>query len=444
MRDHRIAYARLPGAALPLTLLVLFLRAATAGSPPPALEFDFDDCVGLAIEQSPLLTRTSAEVSIRRIDEADARSRHMPGINMHTRYLITKPEGSDRRLTLHFTTDSYNPIEAVFGVRVSRMVTQIAALAHEKAIGEGLHQLGQAFLEMEALDQTILLRREAEELLGQAESYVTNRAAAGAATAIETRKAEQERRIARLEETRLLASLQGARENLALLLGLTNGAAVTFATGGAAAQVLGTFDEARADFPSSWTNSPEYRIACLGLQLQQLRIYLSYARYLPALTFGLQSTDPLYDSANDGLGLYFTAGLDFQLWDGLRRQRDVKRQRFVLSQYEADAFLEEANQRRKWLAAIDAVRAAAIDLDLATARAELAEINVEQAAFKSDLGRGGFPDLVDARRGRIEARRNLIETRLAHNKARLALRLLSGDLARSYIRVAEEDSPHGP
>jgi outer membrane protein TolC len=201
-------------------------------------------------------------------------------------------------------------------------------------------------------------------------------------------------------------------------------------------QVLGGFNPTSATEVEARKRSFELRIQELKRELQEKNITLSYTRFLPVLTWGVQTTDPL--SGEQESGLFFSVGFELPLWDGLKRYHNVLRQKQVMRQVDAEGKTKEISFETRWSAAQRGVADAAVGVDMAGTQKRLAELRERQVEIGYNAGRISVADFLATRRTLLENQKSMVRQSLEYDKAVLAVRALSGDLVRSYVQTTVE------
>lgn len=405
--------------------------AAPVAAEPTA---DFDACVRLALEQSPFLTKSALEIDVRKLDETDSKHAFIPAVSFRTKYYLNRPHQANlnpRAYSLEFVTDDYNPLVAYFSLKVHKLLTRIAVLGHLQVIAKGLQRLGQAFLELEALEQLAARQEELVDLARQQLTYVRKRQELGEVLPLEVRVAGQEVETALAEKERLAAALNRLQENLRAFLALTDAQKVKFAPREARRQVLGRFDAAAATREQARERSYLLKIQNLKQELQSWNITLAKVKLLPSFFGGVQTPDPL--SQVDARGFYFSAGVSIPVWDGFKRFRNIGRQRTILKQYESEGEMLGAELGGEWLEARERLQSAAAALKLARTQEELAGLKARQAEIRYHSGGEPLPVWLEGRKTLLEARKNTLAKTLEHDLALLGLRRLSGDLSPAYV-----------
>ena len=405
-----------------------FACAATEPAPP----LDLPACVDLMLRQSPLVKSGELGVTIERLGESDSRAKYLPQFSLSTRYYLDQPEGSDQRYTLAFVVDPYNPVEAHLSLRARKLLTRTAVLAHLQAIATGLQRVAESFLDLDALARMEAIESDLRQAMERRQAALKIRFDAGAASEPELQAADQEVQIVRLQQARSTAARQALAENLAAFLGLPEEPPVSFQATGAELPVLGGFDPAARPWAAIRADSLDRRIQETQRELQALRFTAARAAFIPDMLVGLQTPDPL--SGYDDDSFFLSVGVDIPLWDGLGRARDVTRQRQALQRLEAADGLQAADARARWRAAEDACRAAEIEWRSAVMQENTARAKSREAEQAITTG-GAVTAALSARILWHQARLLAVRQQCAYAKARLQLRMLSGDLLNSYCTL---------
>lgn len=425
--------------AVTLGVMGLALPAA-AGEPAagdmslaPQGPVDFEECVRIAVRQSPHLIKSDVEIDIRRLDEADSRYGMIPPLTFRSYYYVTHPQriNSDKPYSLNFSTDPYNPIGAYLTLQAQKLATQIAVLGHLKVIAEGLHRLGRLFLELATLKRLAGYQSQLVSLARENLTYAENRLSIGTGTSLEVRLAAQELELARNEQERLSAQQRRNLSALRAFLGLKTGHDLTLDLRDAPRQVLGNFDAAAATLEGAKSRSHELKALEIKKQLQEYHVLLAKAKVLPSILFTTQTPDPL--SIATDRGLYVGFGLEVPIWDGFKRIRNVSRQKAVLKQVASEKGMKELDLEEKWQTARDEVLSAAAGRKMALSHEELARLKERQSDIRYQSGGEPLPVMIEGRKGSLEAQKNVAVKSLDYDAAVLTLRLISGELGNSYV-----------
>ncbi|OGP69258.1 MAG: hypothetical protein A2Z73_03465 [Deltaproteobacteria bacterium RBG_13_60_28] len=395
---------------------------------------DFDGAARLALRQSPYFTKSSLEIEVKRLDETDSRYDLIPPITFRTQYYVNQPSErsvNNRAYSLNFISNNYNPMEAYFTLQGRKLLTQIAVLAHLKAISEGLQRMGRMFLEMEALQQAAAHQDNLIELARRNLTYFQNRLRIGTVTSLEIKLATQEMAGAQAEKERIAYSQKRLRESLQTFMGLKPGQPLNLDLKEARRQLTGNFDPATASLEQARSRSYELKIAALKKQLQKYHILMAKARLLPSLFFAMQTPDPL--STTQTRDLFFSVGLEVPVWDGFKRLRNISRQKTIMRQVDVEIDEMEFDLGGKWREAQENLRAADVSRKSAQAQEELARLRERQSEIRYHSGGVPLDVYLEGRKGRVDAERNALLKTLDYDLAVLGLRRLSGDLGATYV-----------
>ena len=415
-------------------------RSAVARSPaaPPILlkqPASFNDCVRVALRQSPFFTKSSLEIEVRRLDEADSRSDFFPGVNVTTRYYPSQPNNPNVSDPLDyyvaFYTGDYNPLVAYFSLKARKMITQIATLAHLKVISTGLKRLGKAFLQLDSMERLAQLQKSLAEIAQEKLRYARERQKLGEIPPMEVDIASQEEVVAKAEREAVIASQSQIREAIRNFLDLKPDQPLRLDLQQTRHQVLGDFDPARANLEEVRDRDFEVRIKQLTQKLQTYNVTLAKMKFLPNLNFALQTPDPVSSTINRGT--FFSVGLSFPIFDGFKRVRDIKRQNTILKQYASEEEVKSKEISQEWREAEEKLKTTGTTLKVAQAQAELAHLKERQAETLYRRGEGDFSLFMAARQARVKAQKEAIGATLEYDLAVLELRYLSGDLVYNYV-----------
>lgn len=400
----------------------------------PSEAMDFDTCARIAIRQSPFLTKSDLEIQVRRLDEKDSKSAFIPSFNFRTRYYLSNlsQDGmSASRYSLDFVSEAYSPVEAYFSLQVRKIITQIAIQAHLKAISDGLNRLGRMFLEMDSLTQMSQTQTELIKLAGKNINYIQEQLKIGHSNALELKVASQELEMAKIQLNKLSEGLIKSKEGIRAYLNWPADQELRFDLPRSRTQILGNPNIAKDSAETHKVASPDHKIQVLKQELQKYNIILAKTKFLPTLFMGAQTPDPL--TLVQSRSLFLFVGANIPVWDGLRRLRNVSRQKIVLKQQEAETNEKEIEFKEKWRTAQQTLIEAASELELSQGQLELAMLKARQQEVRyHNLGEP-FSIYLDGERVVSDAKKNIILKTLNYDQAQLNMRNLANDLVINYV-----------
>lgn len=396
----------------------------------------FDDCVRLALRQSPIFTKSSLEIEVRRMNAADSRSDLIPHLGFSSRYYLAQPKNpntdSPNSYVIAFSTGDYNPIVAALSLKLNKVIIKIATLGHMKAIASGIKNLGKAFLELDAVERLSRLQAVKIELARENLRYVQQRQKLGEVTPMEVDIATKEVEVAAAEQQAMATSQARIRQGLRKFLGLKPDHPLILDLKDARRQVLGDFDPAKASREKGEELSFDLRIKKLTKELQSWNVTLAKMKFLPDLNVAAQTQDPLYQNSSQS-GMFFSVGLNFPLFDGFKRVRNISRQQTILKQYVSEEQITSLEFAGKWREAEGEYLQTSIASKVAKAQAELSRLKEKQGETLYRTGEKEFAVYMSARLAQIKAQVEEVQKTLEADIAALDLRHLSGDLVYRYV-----------
>jgi outer membrane protein TolC len=407
---------------------------------PPAVaagtQLDFNKCVDIAIRQSPYFTKSELNIDIRKMDESDSRYAMVPPLTFRTYYYVNRPSGiGGEPYSLNFTTDPYNPLGAYFTLQAQKLATQVAVLTHLKNISEGLESLGDLYLRLYAFKKLAEYQREVIKLAREKLHYVDNRQSIGSATALEIKVAEKELQLALGEQESILLSQKQVIHNIKNFLNLPANHKLNFDLHNCRQQVLGDFSPETASLERAKLLSYDLKALAIHQRLQGYNISLAIAKVFPTILFNTQTPDPL--SVTSSHGLYVGFGLEIPVWDGLKRVRNVSRQKAVLQQIKAMTRTKEGTLGKKWYDELVKIQDILVSLNSAKKMVELTQLKAHQKEISYQSGETQLPVVLEGRHDVLAAQKQVIRKSLLYDQEILKLREISGDLGNTYVRASK-------
>jgi outer membrane protein TolC len=401
-------------------------------TPIPNSPLSFDDSVKIAIHQSPYFTKTSQEISIRRMDESDSRYGMVPPLTFTTYYYVNQPSGINTKpYSLNFSTDPYNPFGSYFLLQAQKLVSQIAIFNHLKVISQGLESLGGIYLELDALKKMAALQRDLISLSQENLNYRQNQLSIGTGTSLDVKLAQQELLLAKGEQEGLALAQKRNLASLKAMLGLPANQEITLDLRDSRRQVLGNFNPATATVEQAKSRDYGLKVIEYQRKIQKYNVSLAVAKVFPDIVFNAQSPNPL--SVTTSTGLYVGFGLNIPVWDGFKRIRNVSRQKAVLRQVASQKETRQNSLENKWLGDVGLIQEKDVDRKLAKSREELARLKAHQNEVRYQSGQVPLPALLESRKEVLAAEKNTVRKNQEYDMAVLKLREISGDLGYSYV-----------
>jgi len=376
------------------------------------------------------------EIDLRRLDETDSRYGLLPSVDFRTYYYVNRPSGlGGAPYSLNFSTDpGYNPIASYFSLQAQKLATEIAIMTHIKAISAGLERLGQLFLDLEFFKNQTLNLKDRINSSREKLAYAENRFSAGTGTSLEVKEAQQELKTVQNDLEHVSLKQKKALTSLKNFLGLKPTQELTPDLQNTNRQVLGSLDPAAVTCEQTKSRSYDIKIMEIIIKLQSYNVKLAKVKVLPTMLFTTQTPDPL--NSNAQYGLYAGFGVYVPVWDGFKRIRNVTRQKTILKQYDNDKGQVEMELENKFQDAQAMVKDTALALQLAQSQVELLQTKTRTVETSYQSGGAILPLVLGSREKVFDAKKQMFQKALDHDKAVLALRQISGDLHHTYVHTS--------
>lgn len=394
----------------------------------PKKVFAFDDCVFLAIQQSPLLVKSAVDLEIRRVALTDSVWKYLPEPRMTvtvsnnlTRFNEgerDKPGDYGRtKLDVGFAANFLNPVSTYFDHQAQKAMVNLAISTHRKAMGEAIYKIAQAYMQLQAQQKIVEAQKELLPIGKELVAYWQKVEAVDGRQGVAVNVAQQRQREfdLRLEQARMQEIMQ--RTRLKILVGVEPQQRLEVDTASADG-ILKDFDGSAVTWEDRWTATEDQLLLRGQIKLADYNIMVAWAQYIPDLSIALNSSPPAgqYQPSGGTEDRFLHLNFSFPLIDWGRRYRGVQTARMN----KANAFHELARKRtdysNQWLQAEQRVTLARTELKLARTRLDTASMQHRETRISFDQGMEDLPLLVE----REEA---VTSARLAHIKAELEYKL---------------------
>ncbi|NMC51023.1 MAG: TolC family protein, partial [Desulfovibrio sp.] len=183
---------------------------------------NFDECVRVALAQSPLLVKSSIEIETKRLDLGDSYSNFIPTISINTTCYLRRPASSSTQdpFTVSFSAGNWNPVLTIFEVQARKDMVNIAILSHMQVIAEGLKRLGTNFLQLGMLEDQDKVVKEKAEMAKQYMEYAQTRSSLGQGTDLDVRIAESKINLIKAESDKVRNNRLMLLDDLKFILGV--------------------------------------------------------------------------------------------------------------------------------------------------------------------------------------------------------------------------------
>ncbi len=404
---------------------------------------DFNECVRVALVQSPLLVKSALEIESKRLDVQDAWSTFIPTVSINTTYWFRLPpttasSTNTKPYTIGFSTSQWNPVVSGFEVSARKEMTNIAVLGHLKVIGEGLKRLAADFLQLAILDEQREVLRRKHDMAKMNLDFFKTRLSMGQATTLDVRMAESRLQMAKAEDDKLFTTRSTLLDDIKFILGVPFSNKLELNVSAAKAQSLRNYSPAEVTEDKVRAYSFDLRVQEYEKRLQKKNIGLSYVRLMPTFSFVFQTVDALSaEQRRQEKGLPFYPGISFSLpLDYWTKGRDIARQYKKMDQVNATTRAKDFELMVTVQKALSEYQGTQSDLALANARLDMAKIQDEQSEYRHRTGQVDFDRFMNDRNDFFEARLRQLNETGRRELALLNLKHLAGDLQSQFVDVA--------
>lgn len=401
---------------------------------------DFNECVRVALLQSPMLVKSALEIESKRLDAQDAWSTFIPTVSINTTYWFKLPPQTDsstnsKPYTIGFSTGQWNPILSGFEVQARNEMTNMAVLAHLKIIGTGILRLATNFLQLQAIAEQRDVIIQKQKMAKMNQEFFKARMGIGQATQLDMRIADTRVQMAKAEEEKLFTTRQMVLDDIKFILGVPFSNKLELKVDNAKQQIIGKFTPADMTDDKVRNASFDMRMMEYEKRLQKKNIGLSYVKMLPSFGFTFQTVDALSSEQRKlEKGLPFYPGVNINLpLDYWTKGRDVARQYKKLDQVNATSRAKDFELMAGVQKALSEYQGAQSDLTLANAKMDLAKLQDEQSEYKHKTGQMDFDKFMTDRNAYFEDRQKMLLSQTKRDIALLQLKHLSGDLQSQFI-----------
>lgn len=427
------------------------LDAALPNLYDPNKSFNFEDCVFLTIQQSPMLVNSAVEIEIKKLALTDAVWKYLPEpqvtltvTNNLTRYNMdhrdTPADYGQTQLRAEFSAAFPNPVATYFEHKVQKIMVNLAIAAHRKAVGEAILKIAQAYLKLQAQRDILEAQKEllplSKEMVAYWQQVETVAGRQGVALNL-AKQAVRERELT-IEKTKMQEVMD--RTRLKVIAGVDSRQRFN-AQIEKPQEIIGGFDGAKLNWERQWEKTEDDLLLRAQIKLRDYNIIVAWAEYIPDMYLRLNTSPPSgqYQPPHGSEDTFLHLDFTFPLLDWGRRYRGVQTARML----KAQAFHEMAQKRtaysNEWLEAEQNASLARTELDLQKNHFETAEMQYKEAQIAFHEGTAELPDLVESHEDMIAAKIAMIQAELDYNLATLKWMYVANVLQERFLGLPAKE-----
>lgn len=421
------------------------LEAAVPNLYDPSKTFNFEECVFLTIQQSPVLVNSAVDIEIKKLALTDAIWRYIPEprltltvSNNLTRYNMderdTPSDYGQTSLRAGFYANFPNPVATHFEHRVQRILVNLAIATHRKAVGEAIFKIASAYLKLQAQRDILEAQKELLPLTKDLVNYWEQVENVAGRQGVALNLAKQARRARELviEKTNMQEIMD--RTQLKILAGVNPEMRFNVNTD-SANDILQGFDGNQLKWEDRWQSTEDNLLLRAQVKLGDYRIMVAWAKYIPDMTLQVNTYPPAgqYQPPHGQEDIFLHLNFDFPLLDWGSRYRGVQTARMEKAQAFHDLARRRSDYGNQWLDAEQGVSLARTELELQKNRFETTEMQYKEAKISFDEGTVELPEVAEFRESMLDARIALIQAELNYKLAQLKWMYVANVLQERFL-----------
>jgi outer membrane protein TolC len=390
--------------------------------------FDFPTCVRYALVHSDALTQNRIDIQLKSIDLKDAHSEILPTVQLVTRYYLVRTDdvySSGNKWQIQFNMINWNPYLALLKIKSQGIMVDIAKISHFDKISDTTANIARIFYSIHCLEKSIRGSKQILALVQDKLNFAKSKNDQGKIDPLEFQTMRNDYRAQQIKVKSLENDLQEKTGELKALIGYHPDYFLPLDTRDATNQILNGFKPNWITFADIQGGNLRLKIAAKKEQMQSNAVTGAYVALAPqpALVFQENSNTP-----NAASGLNLALGLDYFLWDGFRRVRDVKRQKLLAQKYNLDR--EQLSQQlyMKFKKLRSGMGLSGERESLSREKAKLADLAEEKAFTNYKSGRIEYNDYMDQRIKKTQAHLDAAESLQPRVNDLIELATISGGL----------------
>lgn len=417
----------------------------------PNKNFNFEECVFLTIQQSPMLVNSAVEIEIKKLALTDAVWKYLPEprIDLTVTNNLTQLNNDERdtpsdygrpKLRAGFSAAFPNPLATYFEHKVQKIMVNLAIATHRKAVGEAILNIAQAYLKLQAQRDILAAQKELLPLSKELVAYwqqVENVAGRQGVALNLARQAVRERELT-IEKTTMQEVMD--RTKLKVIAGVDPRQRFNVDMESADG-IIGNFDGTKLNWERQWEKTEDDLLLRAQVKLSDYNIMVAWAEYIPDIYLKIDSSPPAgqYQPPQGKEDTFLHFVFDFPLLDWGRRYRGVQTARMQKAQAFHDMARKRTAYSNEWLEAEQNTALARTEYELQKNHFETAEMQYKEARIAFNEGTTELPEVVESQEDMIMAKIAMIQAELDYNLARLKWMYVSNVLQERFLGLPAKE-----
>ena len=391
--------------------------------------FDFPTCVRYALVHSEDLTKNRIDIQLASIDLKDAHSEILPTLQVTTRYYLVRTfnvnDPNANNWNVQFVMLNWNPYLALLKIKSKSTMVDIAKISHFEKISDATAKVAKTFYGIHTLEKSIRGSKQILALVQDKLNFGKSMQDQGRIDPLELQALQNDYRSQQIKIRSLENDLQENISQLKAIIGYHPDYYLPLDTRDAANQILNGFRSNWITFTDIQGSNLQLKISAKKEQVQSNSVTGAYVALVPQPQFVFQQDT---NTPNATSGLNMAIGVDYYLWDGFRRVRDIKRQKLLAQKYNLDR--EKLSQQLyiTFKKLRNGIGLSNEKEGLSRERAKLADLAEEKALSNYRSGLIDYNNYVDQRIKKTEAHLEVAQSVQSRVNDLIDLATISGGL----------------
>ena len=292
--------------------------------------FDFPTCVRYALVHSEDLTKNRIDIQLASIDLKDAHSEILPTLQVTTRYYLVRTfnvnDPNANNWNVQFVMLNWNPYLALLKIKSKSTMVDIAKISHFDKISDATANIARLFYGIHTLEKSIRGSKQILALVQDKLNFGKSMNDQGKMDPLELQALQNNYRSQQIKIRSLENELQDNVSQLKAIIGYHPDYYLPLDTRDAANQILNGFRSNWITFTDIQGSNLQLKISAKKEQVQSNSVTGAYVALVPQPQFVFQQDT---NTPNATSGLNMAIGVDYKLWDGFERVRDIRRQKLI-------------------------------------------------------------------------------------------------------------------
>jgi outer membrane protein TolC len=327
---------------------------------------------------------------------------------------------------------NWNPYAALLEIKSRSIVVDIAKLAHKQKLITGASNIAKLFYSIDQLQKKINTQKQIAAFKNNTYQYGVSKNERGAIDPVQVRMWRNDALAAKLAIKELESQLNQQTLRLKQLIGYHPDYYLPLDTRNAESQILGGFRGQGVNFARIQAMNHDLKLLAKKEQLQSNAVAAAYMALVPQPSLVMENLVGQQDRAS---GFNLALGLNYYIWDGFRRVREVRRQKIKARQLEIDRKRLSEGLYGEYRGLLDTIDISKSRSSFIREQVNLAELAEERALSRYKSGDLSYEQYIQARIEKVSALSQAHSDRGKKVEALLDLATMAGGLNRYNARI---------